>query len=91
MTAIGASTHGATNAFETANAGFALACNAGAQRATSDRLVFLNNDTVGTAGWLDALLAHAAAHPAAAVVGAKLLHAHNSVQHAGVDAHPSEP
>lgn len=39
------------------NLGFAKGCNSGATAARSDRLFFLNNDTVATAGWLDPLLA----------------------------------
>src|SRR5215212_1474119 len=67
------------------NQGFAHACNAGA-RATGDvdHLVFLNNDTVPVAGWLDALVADANAHPEAAALGAKLLFPDGTVQHAGV-------
>ena len=66
------------------NAGFAAACNAGAAVARGEHLVFLNNDTEPRPGWLSALLDCAAAHPEAAVVGAKLLHPVGSVQHAGV-------
>lgn len=66
------------------NDGFAAACNDGAARASGRYLVFLNNDTRPTSGWLDALVRHAEAHPAAAVVGAKLLFPNDTVQHAGV-------
>lgn len=66
------------------NAGFAAACNAGAAVARGEYLVFLNNDTEPQPGWLAALLRCAAAHPEAAVVGAKLLHPAGTVQHAGV-------
>jgi GT2 family glycosyltransferase len=67
------------------NQGFAHACNAGAGAAGDvDHLVFLNNDTVPVAGWLDALVADAAAHPEAAAIGAKLLFPDGTVQHAGV-------
>jgi GT2 family glycosyltransferase len=67
-----------------ANAGFASACNAGAAAATGSSLVFLNNDTRPTPGWLESLLDYAERHPAAAVVGAKLLYPDDTVQHAGV-------
>ena len=64
---------------------FGGACNAGAARAGGANLVFLNNDTLPASGWLDALLADAAAHPEAAIsVGCKLLWPNNTVQHCGV-------
>lgn len=66
------------------NAGFAVACNAGAAASRGRHLVFLNNDTRPRAGWLDALASYAAAHPEAAAVGAKLLYPNGAVQHAGV-------
>jgi GT2 family glycosyltransferase len=74
------------------NGGFATACNEGAAEATGEQLVFLNNDTIPQPGWLDALARYADQHPAAAVVGSKLLFPDDSVQHAGVvicqDANP---
>jgi GT2 family glycosyltransferase len=66
------------------NVGYARACNHGATLASHETLVFLNNDTEPLAGWLDALNDHARSHPAAAVVGAKLLYPTGQVQHAGV-------
>jgi GT2 family glycosyltransferase len=66
------------------NLGFAASCNDGAAAATGEALVFLNNDTIPQAGWLEALLGFAAAHPRAAAVGAKLLFPDDTVQHAGV-------
>jgi GT2 family glycosyltransferase len=67
------------------NAGFAGACNAGAEAASGETLVFLNNDTEPQPGWLRALLGYAEDHPEAAVVGAKLLYPKTgAVQHAGV-------
>jgi GT2 family glycosyltransferase len=67
------------------NRGFAISCNDGARAADDcEYLVFLNNDTIPTAGWLDALVDHAAKTPDAAAVGAKLLFPNGTVQHAGV-------
>ncbi|HEU5104700.1 MAG TPA: glycosyltransferase family 2 protein [Solirubrobacterales bacterium] len=66
------------------NGGFAVACNDGAAAARGELLLFLNNDTEPRSGWLQALRGYAAAHPEAAVVGAKLLYPGEVVQHAGV-------
>ncbi len=66
------------------NAGYAASCNDGAAAATGEFLVFLNNDTLPHAGWLDALVWYAQAHPQAAVVGAKILNVDDTTQHAGV-------
>jgi GT2 family glycosyltransferase len=67
-----------------ANRGYARACNEGAAIATHDKLVFLNNDTEPQSGWLQALDEYAREHPAAAVIGAKLVYPTGSIQHAGV-------
>jgi GT2 family glycosyltransferase len=66
------------------NGGYARACNAGAAAAAGEHLLFLNNDTEPRPGWLAALGGYAESHPAAAVVGAKLLYPTGAVQHAGV-------
>jgi GT2 family glycosyltransferase len=66
------------------NQGFATSCNHGAAVASGEYLVFLNNDTVPRAGWLEALINYAEAHPEAAVVGSKLVYPDNTIQHAGV-------
>lgn len=65
------------------NAGFAKGCNRAAKAARGESLLFLNNDTVPQAGWLDALLA-AKENDGADIVGAKLLYPDGRVQHAGV-------
>ncbi|HEY3744126.1 MAG TPA: glycosyltransferase family 2 protein [Bryobacteraceae bacterium] len=58
--------------------------NAGAKAATGEILLFLNNDTdVIEDSWL-AELASQAARPEVGVVGAKLLYADRTVQHAGI-------
>ena len=67
-----------------ANGGFARACNDGAAAARGEYLVFLNNDTIPVAGWLDALVAVADREPRVAVTGSKLLFPNDTVQHAGV-------
>lgn len=64
--------------------GFAGACNAGVAAARHDLLVLLNNDTIPIEGWLQAVVAHALEHPAAAVVGVKLIFPNETIQHAGV-------
>jgi GT2 family glycosyltransferase len=66
------------------NGGFAVACNDGAAVAKGELLVFINNDTVPSPGWLDELIDYSREHPEAAVVGAKLLYPDGSIQHAGV-------
>jgi GT2 family glycosyltransferase len=74
--------------------GFAAACNAGAAATEAPFLLFLNNDTVPTAGWLEALLAAAEAGRTG-VVGAKLLFPDSTVQCAGIafddDGRPFQP
>lgn len=70
-----------------ANVGYARACNEGAaiaDLAHDDALLFLNNDTEPLPGWQTALTRYAREHPAAAIVGAKLLYPTGSVQHAGI-------
>ena len=67
-----------------ANGGFAEAANDGAAAAESENLVFLNNDTIPLAGWLDELVAAADADPDLGIAGSKLLFPNETVQHAGV-------
>ena len=63
---------------------FSKLCNDGARVASSDFLVFLNNDTEITHdGWLEKLC-YFAAQPDIGAVGAKLLYADRRVQHGGV-------
>jgi len=51
------------------NAGFAAANNQAARAARGDVLVFLNNDTVVTPGWLEALVGHLDADPRLGLIG----------------------
>lgn len=66
------------------NSGFATACNDGAMAARGDYLVFLHNDALPQPGWLDNLVVFAEAHPAAAIVGSKILTSDGAIQHAGI-------
>ncbi len=65
------------------NLGFVGSCNAGAEQAIGEFIVFLNNDTVVSAGWLDALLQCFAEEPDAGLVGAQLVYPDGRLQEAG--------
>ena len=62
--------------------GFVGASNSGAKAARASRLVFLNNDTAVTPGWLEALDAHLD-RPDVGLVGAQLISPDGLVQEAG--------
>ncbi len=66
------------------NLGFAKGCNQGAKAARGKYFVFLNNDTIPQAGWLEALLEEVRNHADVAVVGSKLLFPDDTIQHAGI-------
>lgn len=66
------------------NGGFAAACNAGYRESRGDFILFLNNDTEVTEGWLPPLLREME-DPNVAAVGALLLYPGGRlVQHAGI-------
>ena len=65
------------------NGGFIQACNDGAALARGEYIVFLNNDTIPQAGWLDALLRTFDEHPDAGLAGARLLLPDGRLQEAG--------
>jgi len=66
------------------NLGFARACNQGARMASSDYLLFLNNDTEPQKGWLGPLLEVLIRDNSVAAAGSKLLFSNETIQHAGV-------
>lgn len=68
---------------QSTNGGFIESCNTGAQLATGQYLMFLNNDTVVYENWLDALLAVFDNYPDAGLVGSKLVYPDNQLQEAG--------
>jgi GT2 family glycosyltransferase len=76
--------HAATIIRNHENHGFARACNQGARAARGEYLLFLNNDTEVTDGWLEALLRVVKQDASVAAVGSKLLYPDGTLQHAGV-------
>jgi GT2 family glycosyltransferase/glycosyltransferase involved in cell wall biosynthesis len=66
-----------------ANLGFVGSCNAGAAQARGEFILFLNNDTVVTADWLDALLRVFAEEPDAGLAGSRLVYPDGRLQEAG--------
>ncbi|HVQ33954.1 MAG TPA: glycosyltransferase family 2 protein, partial [Lysobacter sp.] len=65
------------------NGGFIAACNDGAALARGECVVFLNNDTIPQAGWLDALLRTFDEHANVGLVGAQLRNPDGRLQEAG--------
>jgi GT2 family glycosyltransferase/Flp pilus assembly protein TadD len=66
------------------NIGFAGACNQGARAASTEYLLFLNNDTEPKSGWLEPLIGILDHDETVAATGSKLLFHDNTIQHAGV-------
>ena len=66
-----------------ANQGFVFNCNLGAQTARGAFVLFLNNDTEVTPGWLESLCRVFQEHPQAGAVGAKLVYPDGRLQEAG--------
>lgn len=64
------------------NSGFVESCNRGAKASRGKYIIFLNNDTLVTAGWLQSLLETAKRENVGAV-GAKLVYPDGTLQEAG--------
>lgn len=67
----------------TQNLGFVGSCNAGAALARGEFLVFLNNDTTLSPGWLEALLRTFDTHPDTGLAGAQLVYPDGRLQESG--------
>ncbi len=65
------------------NLGFVGSCNAGTEIARGEFVLFLNNDTVVTADWLQALLQCFEDEPDAGLVGSRLVYPDGRLQEAG--------
>jgi len=66
------------------NLGFARACNEGARLARGHYIVFLNNDTLPTPGWLEHMVHLAEKEAQIGIVGSKLLFPNGRIQHIGM-------
>ena len=56
------------------NSGFLLTANKGGENAKGEYVLFLNNDTEVTPGWLDELTTALYHHPEAGMIGSQLIH-----------------
>ena len=65
------------------NLGFLQSCNQAKTLARGWHIVFLNNDTLVGAGWLEPLLRPVRQDPTVGIVGCKLLNADGTIQEAG--------
>lgn len=70
------------------NYGFALGCNIGGAAACGEHVVFLNNDTTVTPGWLEALVEPLVREPSIGMTGPKLLYPDDTLQHGGMAFSP---
>ena len=65
------------------NSGFIVCCNRGTEKARGKYLVFLNNDTIVSDGWLSALVDTFTEERQAGIVGSKLIYPDGRLQEAG--------
>jgi len=65
------------------NLGFLATCNHGLEAATSEFIVFLNNDTYVRKGWLSSMLGTIQKDPNVGIVGGKLIYPTGKLQEAG--------
>ncbi len=77
--------HGVVYLRNETNSGFIVSCNRGAAKARGKYLVFLNNDTLASDGWLSALMDTFAEEPQAGIVGSKLVYPDGRLQEAGME------
>ena len=75
--------HGIRLVINPTNLGYLRTCNTAARLARGEYLLFLNNDTQVTQGWLDSMLALLRARPDAGAVGSMLLSPDGRLQEAG--------
>lgn len=78
------SVRGLTYVRNQVNANFAGGNNQGAKIARGKYLMFLNNDTAVTPGWLNALVDELEHNSRTGIVGGRLLYPNNTIQHAGI-------
>lgn len=65
------------------NVGFVGSCNAGATSARGEFIVFLNNDTQVTPGWIESLLQCFESRPLCGIAGSQLVYPDGRLQEAG--------
>ncbi len=65
------------------NLGFVQACRQGADLAAGEFILFLNNDTQVTPGWLDSMVAMMESDPTIGITGSKLIYPNGQLQEAG--------